>query len=408
MSISTTTPTTTTTTNQHTGVITRICNFKYGFLKSDDHENLFFHFSELSDDAKAFVEAGSKVTFRVEPNPNGNGKMKACGLTVISAAFENEYKNLEGTVQGEMSDRGFCMIAQGDTTTYLFHSANLVDDDASKEAGNTVTTGHRVIFDATWNHKHSPPKPFATNVRLIPGQDTLNAESSALEAKNLWQRGSKLDILLDEENLAGDSISPSGRSSISNRASALKSNGPVRRWTRTTDSATKSDRPAGGLRMMEKGCKYGRKCTRTDCWFEHPKGRQIEDGLSMSDDDSDSGSDDSAKVSSMGRASLRLLVTALVESTGNTGYLAVRNALQKPEYVGRLLTREEKSSVGDILEEMAPSVKPSVSRNIHNSARGTGRTGISRSSYANKRVSLSDLCRDPSLHSRLSAANNRA
>merc|ERR1719162_1511668 len=188
MTISTTTPTTT-TTNQHTGVITRICNFKY-----------------------------------------------------------------EGTVQGEMSDRGFCMIAQGDTSTYLFHSANLVGDDASKEAGNTVTAGHRVIFDAEWNHKHSPPKPFATNVRLIPGQDTLNTESSDL----LWQRASKLDIL-DKENTGRESISPSGRfsvsnrSAISNRASALKSNGPVRRWTRTTDSSTKSDKPAGGLRMTEKG-----------------------------------------------------------------------------------------------------------------------------------------------------------
>jgi hypothetical protein len=299
------------------------------------------------------------------------------------------------------------MIAQGGST-YLFHSANLVDDDASKEAGNTVTAGHRVIFDAEWNHKHSPPKPFATNVRLIPGQDTLNTESSDL----MWQRASKLDIL-DKENTGRESISPSGRSSvsnrsaISNRASALKSNGPVRRWTRTTDSSTKSDKPAGGLRMTEKGCKFGRKCTRTDCWFEHPKGRAMEDGLPCSSDDSASDDDAQNKIASMGKASLRLLVTALVETTGNPGYLRVRNTLQKPEYVGRALTREEKNSVGEILEEMADKVPASSTKDPKSWTRGTSRP-IARASFSDKRVSLSDLCRDPSLHSRLSSANNRA
>merc|ERR1711865_1045069 len=67
---------------------------------------------------------------------------------------------------------------------------------------------------------------------------------------------------------------------------------------------------------------------------------------------SDSGSDDAAKVSSMGKASLRLLVNALVGESGRTGYLTIRNALQKSEYVGRELTRDEKNSVGEILEEL--------------------------------------------------------
>jgi hypothetical protein len=159
------------------GVITRICDFKYGFVKSDQFPNTFFHFTELSDDAKAFIEAGVKVTFRVKPNGtdvDDNPRMKAVKIQVISEATENEYMNMEGEVVGDMQDNGgaFCFIISGETT-YLFHGTNMVTDDASKAIENEPRAGHKVVFDAIWNHKYNPPKPFATRVRIVPGQAAL-------------------------------------------------------------------------------------------------------------------------------------------------------------------------------------------------------------------------------------------
>lgn len=392
--------------NQHTGVITRICNFKYGFIKSEGHQNIFFHFSELSDDCKATVEPGCTVTFHVKENQWTNDKkLKAIRIEVVSAPLENAFKNLEGVVQGDMKSRGFCFI-EHDSTTYLFHSANLVEDEASKAAGGTVKAGMKVTFNAEWNHKYNPPKPFATCVRIIPDQDTL---PPAVDADtDTWMRGSRLALGDEAGSEAGherDSISPSGgpgRSSISERASALKMNKPVRRWSRTTDLNTgEKSAPAGGLRLTVTTCKYGRKCNRDDCWFEHPKGREMEDGLKLVSDDQPL-SPEEMKVTSMGKASLRMLVKALVGETGHTNYIAIRNALQKPEHFGRALTREEKNSLGDILEQL--------DRTNRNNKTLTA-TPDNRSSYCGTRSSgrghsLADLCRDPSLHSRLSAANN--
>merc|ERR1719284_422985 len=362
------------TTTQHTGVITRICNFKYGFLSSDEHANIFFHFSELSDDAKAFVEPGQQVTFQTAPN--GDNKIKAVKLQVISAAGDNKFKNLSGMVSSDMNARGFTLILEDETLdTYLFHATNLVNDEASKDAGNTVTEGHRVTFDAEWNHKHTPPKPFATNVRIVSGQTELNKVSSALEQQPMqpsressaWQRDSRLGLTaLPEESDASSSppnrLGSVGRmSSIRDRASALKSNAPVRRWSRTTNLSgeNKSDKPAGGLRLTVTTCKFGRKCTRKDCWFSHTNGRIIDDGrTSLNDEEElcvpcgDADSLDMSKVVSMGKASLRLLVKAIATDTGKCGYLHVRNCLQRGEYVGRALTRDEKNAVGEILEEL--------------------------------------------------------
>merc|ERR1719473_767087 len=188
-------------------------------------------------------------------------KMKAIKIEVVSSPDDNAFKNLEGEIQSDMRSRGFTFINHDDTT-YLFHSTNLVNDDASKAAGNTVTTGHRVVFDAEWNHKYNPPKPFATNVRIVPGQDELNAAAAALDADaGTWQRGSSLRGSMlslpgaiapedadeaDEADADGarTSISPSGRpslgarrGSVSDRASALKMNAPLRRWSRTTNAA---------------------------------------------------------------------------------------------------------------------------------------------------------------------------
>jgi len=425
---------------KHNGVITRICSYKYGFLKSEGHENIFFHFSELSDDAKATVEPGAKVTFHVKENQwTDDKKMKAIKIEVVSAPQENAFKNLEGVVQSDMKSRGFTFIDHDDAT-YLFHSTNLVNDDASKAAGNTVKQGHRVIFDAEWNHKYNPPKPFATNVRIVPGQDDLNAAAAALDADaGTWQRGSSLrgsmlslpGAIAPEDADAADadgartSISPSGRpslgarrGSVSDRASALKMNAPLRRWSRTTNAEGRKgagqSKPSGGLRLTVTTCKFGRKCTRKDCWFTHTNGRIIDDGRTSLTDEEEvcvpcGGADgvDMSKVASMGKASLRLLVKAIAADTGKCGYLHVRNCLQRGEYVGRALTRDEKNAVGEILEELEGG---STAAATAAAARGAGRSSFSnsrlnRSSFTGGRVSLSDMCRDPSLHSRLSAAN---
>merc|ERR1712094_160961 len=135
---------------------------------------------------------------------------------------------------------------------------------------------------------------------------------------------------------------------------------------RTTNAAGRKgagqSKPAGGLRLTVTTCKFGRKCTRTDCWFEHPNGRQMDDGrISLTDDSEDSSGDE--KVSSLGKSSLKLLVKAIVTETGKSGYLHIRNYLQKPEYVGRALTRDEKNAVGEVLEELekptgSPTQKP--------------------------------------------------
>merc|ERR1711988_739411 len=83
-------------------------------------------------------------------------------------------------------------------------------------------------------------------------------------------------------------------------------------------------------------------------------------GLVLVDDsDSDSGSSGEQQTS-MGKESLRLLIKGVV-ADGKRGYLPVRNTLQKAEYLGRALTRAEKNSVADILEELDATTTTAVS-----------------------------------------------
>lgn len=381
------------------GIVTRICNFKYGFIRSNEYQNLFFHFSEMSDDAKAFIEAGSKVSFAVKENGwTDDKKMKAVDIKVISRAGEkNSFMDLHGVVTCDMKSRGFCFI-EHDGNTFLFHSTNLVEDDTSKTAGDTVKEGYQVIFDAEYNHKYNPPKPYAVNVRIVPGQEfTMPSMRSPEEAD-------QAPVEKDTTSAASRSSLGGGRGSISNRASALRSAGPARRWSRTTAptgcASGSFSKPSGGLRLTVTTCKFGRRCTRRDCWFDHPKGREMENGLVLTDDE---GSSDSRgeQQASMGKASLRLLIKGLV-TDGKRGYLPIRNALQKSEFLGRMLTRIEKDSVADILEELD-------AKNTATSTSNCGRTTrYSSTGSRRERVSLSDLCRDPSLHSRLSACNRGA
>jgi len=357
--------------------------------------------------------------------------MKAVNVKIVSAPHENEFKHLQGVIQGDMRSRGFTFIdhegADGTKTTYLFHSTNLVNDDASKAAGNTVKEGHKVIFDAEFNHKYNPPKPFATNVRIVEGQTELNAAAAALEFQSpqnsTWQRGSKLGLpgglspdaadQLDGTELTISPPAMTRNSSIADRISGLKSVGPARRWSRTTNTTGEkmSGKPSGGINIKETKCKFGAKCTRSDCWFEHPNGKHIDGTATLSAEEESDSSEETTKVSSMGAASLKLLVQAIVKDTGKNSYLSVRNAIQSQAYVGRALTRAEKSSVGDILEEIEVAPPTNERRSISRSSssktwsRGTGRASLTRASFTGGRVSLSDMCRDPSLHSRLSAAN---
>jgi len=410
---------------QHTGVITRIVNYKFGFLSSEGHENIFFHFSELSDDAKACVEPGCSATFFVRTNQwSADNKMKAVQLQIISSPEQNAFKNLEGVIQSDMRTRGFTFIDCADAATYLFHSTNLVNDDASKAAGNTVKEGHKVLFDAEFNHKYNPPKPFATNVRIVPGQTELNAAAAALEMQSpentTWQRGSRLGLTgsmspedadkLDYDELTISPPALTRNSSVRDRASALKAGAPARRWSRTNpnpNTEKQSDKPSGGINMLNNTCKFGTRCTNATCWFEHPNGRAMDGNATLSD--ADESSDESAKTSSMGKASLRLLVKAIVADTSKQGYLHIRNTLQKSEYVGRALTREEKASVGDILENLDTPEKVSPPASTEKPyTRGTSRLSLSRgtSTGRSSRVSLADMCKDPSLHSRLSMRNS--
>merc|ERR1711865_906173 len=234
---------------------------------------------------------------------------------------------------------------------------------------------------------------------------------------------------MGEADESRDSLSPPRKlnrnSSIQDRASAFKAQGPVRRWSRTTntngeggggEAYNNKSSNAGGIDMKNNVCRFGKRCTNKSCWFEHTNGRAMDGTATLTDEDSSS--DDTVKVSSMGKASLRLLVRAIVADTGKSSYLNVRNALQKPDQVGRDLTREEKNSVGEILEELESSASASPktitkrnsitrepSAKAWSSSRGTGRSSFSRGSFTGGRVSLADMCRDPSIHSRLSSAN---
>merc|ERR1711924_135034 len=81
-----------------------------------------------------------------------------------------------------------------------------------------------------------------------------------------------------------------------------------------------------GLRLTVTTCKFGRKCTRKDCWFTHTNGRIIDDGRTSLTDEEDlcvpcGGADgvDMSKVASMGKASLRLLSRRSPRTRGSAG-----------------------------------------------------------------------------------------
>jgi len=507
------------------GVVTRICSYKYGFIQTKELKNIFFHFSELSDEAKAVVEPGCRVQYKVTTNEwTTDKKMKAVDIHVISTPEENAYKNMKGVVHRELGPRGFGFIQSGNMT-YFFPTNELVADEECNKRGNTARAGDEIVFDASWNHKYNPPKPYATNVRLVPdhsasARPTLSARNQRMMTRSnsafcysttnnttssgsgggspsgsgsdgddraspvtpgcsgSWRerhnsntststragaggitpggrtsvrdnrsrthaRGSSLANLIP---LEGDSAARAGFASASSRDAHAPAVGrtsgtrvsrvmgsvqpysgdhhsisgtggmrPVREQdesradrdrrsppTPTTASGRArerdGDRPldegppvplnnrALALKQCDAPVRVGARTQSADLDLPGPGddgstsngGGDASDGSDSgsggggnscsstnyaanattasnvhadeSSDDSVAGTEQQQQQPSMGAASLRVLVQALV-AQGKTQYLVIRNALQRPEYFGRALTREEKQTISDILQD---------------------------------------------------------
>lgn len=182
------------------GIIYNTRRNKFGFIENGTHPPIFFHFSELSDEDKAIVEPGFRVSFNIEPNSNGVEGVRATKLELIGT--KSTYVDVEGVTTIDMKVNGFCSI-ESNKISYIFYSHNLVNDDACKAAGNTVRSGQKVKFDVKMNFKYNPPKPYAVNVRII------NNSKDATK-----------DLLTSSAYL------------VNSRALALCKGSPVRRWTR--------------------------------------------------------------------------------------------------------------------------------------------------------------------------------
>lgn len=303
----------------------------------------------------------------------------AVKVEVISGPDDNQLRNVRGIVDRGLGPKGFGFIrctdgkglepAGGQVANtellYFFPSCHLIVDDESNRRGNTARTGDEVMFDCSWNHKYNPPKPIASNVRLLPSSSSSVTNCGSFRTKSI-QRSASVGCNPNSPPLNGN-----------NRD----------RWSVQKQQEENSD----------------------------------------------------ARLS-MGKASLRTLVKSLVRS-GKTQYLQIRNCLQKPEYCGRSLTREERQIVSELLQELVPqssdeeSSSPSAKWEVTNRRSGIRRQASSRNNKGSNRsasslspetqktrpplprtlsrnasvgrISLSDMCRDPSLHSRLSAANSR-
>lgn len=171
--------------DRQTGIVINTRQSKYGFIQTPDYPSLFFHFSELSDEDKALVDIGHKVSFEIELNPNNPKNNRAVHVRIIST--RSTFKDVEGVVSIDMRTNGFCLI-DANNASYLFFSSDLVNDEACRVVGNTVCRGQRVKFDIKLNYKYSPPKPYAINVRvLIDGHvapEVTNPRASALYANS--------------------------------------------------------------------------------------------------------------------------------------------------------------------------------------------------------------------------------
>lgn len=451
------------------GVVTRICSFKYGFIQTADLRNIFFHFSELSDEAKAVIEAGCRVQYNLTTNQwTTDKKMKAVDIQIVSSPEENAYKNMHGVVHRELGPRGFGFI-HCENTTYFFPSNELVADEESNRRGNTARAGDEVMFDASWNHKYNPPKPYATNVRLVPlnGLGVPKTTRSSLNAVTLATTQSNTDIVNVVRNTSHEreNRTPNTRSWRAERADATAARrsrshargsslatliplegGPVNTPAVGRTSGSRVSRVMGtckpysgdfaslqnsnlpntsqeisvrvnnralALKRCEAPVRMGSRQvslanqpaeTQSDPMVVAQVMSNVANSQSQPDN-CESSALTSVKVglvhdgpASMGEASLRVLVQALVQQ-GKTQYLVIRNSLQRPEYFGRPLTREEKQTISDILQdtmnekdkENEPS-QQKLARSNSRAAKGLRRQN-SRSRQNNKSKSTGQLTR---------------
>lgn len=365
--------------------------------------------------------------------------------------------------------RGFGFI-HCENTTYFFPSNELVADEESNRRGNTARAGDEVVFDASWNHKYNPPKPYATNVRLVPlnGLGVLKTTRSSLNAVTLATTQCNTDIVNIVRNTSHESANraPNTRSWRADATAARRSRsqargsslatlislegGPVNTPAVGRTSGSRVSRVMGtckpysgdfaslqdsnlpntsqeisvpvnnralALKRCEAPVRMGsRQVSLADQPAETQSDPVVVTQMICSVANSQSQPDNcessalaSVKVglvhddgpASMGEASLRVLVQALVQQ-GKTQYLVIRNSLQRPEYFGRPLTREEKQTISDILQdtmnekdkrtkENEPS-QQKLARSNSRAAKGSRRQN-SRPRQNNKSKSTSQLTR---------------
>lgn len=323
---------------RHEGVITRICNFKYGFIQTVDLRNIFFHFSELSDEAKAFVEEGCKVTCSIATS--AKNQQQAQSIVVESTPGNNQFKNKAGVVQRDLGPKGFGFITC-DSVTYFFAANELIIDAASTLNGDTARAGDKVIFDATWNHKYNPPKPCATRVRLQRSSTSSKRSTSPTSVSNFETRATpgsrsfkRAASMAAPATGNGSSENDQPPSVINSRAVMLKRAAAPKRLGSRTVSKGDEEQAISNTEASIAETQAGRISSSTAALSVLDEGDNNEGFQSLGS----------------GMSTLKVLVRALLNS-GKTQYLVIRNELQKSEYFGRALTQEEKRAVTDILND---------------------------------------------------------
>jgi cold shock CspA family protein len=341
------------------GVVTRLCAFKYGFIQTDDLRNIFFHFSELSDESKALVEEGVRVTFKQTINDwTADKKPKAISIEVVNSLHgQQQYKDKKGVVSRELGSKGYGFI-QSDDVTYFFASTELVEDEVSASNGNTAVTGDSVIFDVKWSHQYNPPKPCAKNVRLVaPGKFS---RSSSCTKRSTLQRSTSTFLPTTERISLHCAESGNTSPAVNSRAQMLRMSSPPKRLSRT-------------MTLEEQTV----ECSTSDQQRpSFPSQRQ------------------SSHRQSIGSASLRVLVESLMKQ-GKTEYLVIRNELQTPEYLGRSLAMDEKHTITSILNQCSNKRTGGTPRQSQNNLRrsGSSKSGLHR--QKSKRQSSQKKLVDP-------------
>lgn len=241
------------------GFVTRIMNGKYGFIDCRG-EVLFFHISEVPcvEDI-ACMEVGSVVSFQADGKDmwaKGHNKRKAVKVR-LGQPYRNVYKNWSGDIQN-----GFC----GDYTDIQCKNGQSVLLHAGEVVGSTTArSGKRVRHEVAWNYNYTPARPHAKNV-CAPDVSTsgclaTNLNGSSVWMRNLQTRGVQRDGGTDH---AHHFDSRGGRVDWLGKRPGGKRvvDGVWKRGETRMDVRTRS--------FTNYTCKYGARCTRSNCWYTHP------------------------------------------------------------------------------------------------------------------------------------------